>query len=63
MSIIQIAKFLPELLETYPNLEINVCHDISRKLTEQIINLSIDLGIVASPVKHQDLIIAKLYDK
>ena len=61
-SITQIARFLPELLKTYPNLEINIYHDISRKITEQLINLTLDIGIVSNPVKHQDLIITKLYD-
>lgn len=61
-SIAQIAKFLPDLFKSHPNLEINISHDISRKLAEQVINLSIDLGIVSNPVKHPDLIISKLYE-
>jgi len=61
-AINQISQFMPGLLKTYPNLEINIHHDISRKITEQIINLTLDIGIVADPVKHPDLILTKLYD-
>lgn len=55
-----LSGFLPELLAKYPNLDIQLVHDISRKITEQVINLSIDLGLVVNPLKHPDLIIHKL---
>lgn len=55
-----ISKFLPDLLEKYPQLEVHLKHDISRKIMEQVINLSIDIGIVTNPLKHPDLIIRKL---
>lgn len=52
--------FLGDLLEQYPKLDIQLKHDTSRKITEQVINLGIDVGIVVNPVKHPDLIIKKL---
>lgn len=55
-----VATILPDLLENYPELEIQLKHDLSQKITEQVINLSIDIGIVINPVKHPDLIILKL---
>ncbi len=55
-----LSGFLADLLENYPKLEIHLKHDISRKITEQVINLSIDIGIVVNPFKHPDLIIKKL---
>lgn len=55
-----VSIFLPDLLNKYPKLQIHLKHDISRKITEQVINLSIDMGIVANPIKHPDLIIRKL---
>lgn len=55
-----LAGFLPDLMATYPKLEVHFKYDISRKITEQVINLSIDLGIVANPFKHPDLVIRKL---
>lgn len=57
-----VSKFLPELLETYPKLEVHLKHNISRKITEGVINLSLDLGLVINPVKHPDLVILKLCD-
>jgi len=54
------SDFLPNLLELHPRLDIQLKHNISRKITEQVINLSIDVGIVINPLKHPDLIIKKL---
>lgn len=54
------SKFLPSLLEKHPKLEIHLKHNISRKIMENVINLSIDVGIVANPIRHPDLIIRKL---
>ncbi len=56
-----LPTFLPTLLTTYPELEINLKHDLSRKITEEIINFSVDIGIVVNPIKHPDLIIKKLF--
>jgi LysR family transcriptional regulator, cell division regulator len=57
-----LSKCLPSLLEQYPKLEINLEHDISRKITERVISLAIDVGIVVNPIRHLDLIIRKLCD-
>lgn len=53
---------LPNLLEKYPQLEIKLSHDISRKIPDQIMNFSVDIGIVVNPAKHPDLVIKKLED-
>lgn len=57
-----LADFLPQLLANHPKLELHFRHDISRKMTEEIINLSCDLGIIVNPIAHPDLIIRKLFD-
>jgi DNA-binding transcriptional LysR family regulator len=54
------ARFLPHLLADYPKLEIHLVHDISRKIVERVIHLSIDVGIVINPIKHPDLIIRRI---
>jgi DNA-binding transcriptional LysR family regulator len=54
--------FLPNLIKSYPNLEIKFKHDISRKITEEVISLAIDIAIVVNPVRHPDLIIYKLFN-
>jgi DNA-binding transcriptional LysR family regulator len=60
VALYSLPRFLAELLDNYPKLEVKLRHDSSRKITEQVINLAIDIGIVVNPVKHPDLIIKKL---
>src|SRR3990167_7410261 len=57
-----LPRFLTKLMEKYPKLDIKLHHDSSRKITEQVINLNVDIGIVVNPVKHLDLIIKHLYN-
>lgn len=57
-----LPRFLPQLVKQYSKLDIQLKHDLSRKITEEVINLSIDLGIAVNPIKHPDLIIKKLFD-
>jgi len=59
-----LPKFLPALLTAYPNLEFQLKHDLSRKIAEEIINFTMDVGIVVNPIKHPDLVIKPLcYDE
>jgi DNA-binding transcriptional LysR family regulator len=55
-------RFLPKVILSHPKLEIKLEHDLSRKTAENVINYSLDIGIVVNPIKHPDLIIQKLYD-
>lgn len=55
-----LTAFLPTLLKTYPKLEIQLKHDLSRKILEGVVNLSIDIGLVVNPIHHPDLIIKRL---
>jgi len=57
-----VTGFLADLLEKNPKLEIQLKHNLSRVLLEDIINLAIDIGIIANPIHHPDLIIRKLCD-
>ena len=50
------------LLEKYPKLEIQLQHDISRKINEQIIKLNIDVGVVVNPYLHPDLVVRELFE-
>jgi len=60
VSLYTSGNFIPELLATYPKLNIKLVHDLSRKIVEQIISANIDIGLVINPIKHPDLIIKKL---
>lgn len=62
VALYSLPHFMPELLEKFPDLEIKVSHDLSRKVTESVISMNLDLGIVVNPVQHPDLIIKKLCD-
>jgi DNA-binding transcriptional LysR family regulator len=62
MAIYLVSQFLPKLLKDFPSLHIDLKHDISRIITEEVINLSLDLGIVANPIHHNDLIIRELFN-
>lgn len=55
-----LPTMLPNLLATYPKLEIRLRHDLSRKITEEVIDFRIDIGIVVNPIKHPNLVIKKL---
>lgn len=55
-----LPHFLPHLMKEYPDLEIKLHHDLSRKIAEGIISYQIDFGLVVNPVKHPDLIIKEL---
>lgn len=52
--------FLPSLLKDYPDLSFSFHHDLSRKITENIISFKLDFGIVINPVSHPDLVIREL---
>ena len=55
-----LPHFIPNLLLEYPELEIKLKHDLSRKITESVISYKVDFGIVVNPVKHPDLVIKEI---
>ena len=62
VALYALGSFIPKLLEENLELEIKLVHDLSRNITESIIQLEIDIGLVVNPIKHPDLIIRKLCD-
>jgi DNA-binding transcriptional LysR family regulator len=60
VAIYSLPLFLPKLLKDNPNLEIHLVHDLSRNITQKVIQLEIDAGIVVNPVAHPDLVIKSL---
>lgn len=61
VALYSLEHFLPELLQTYSELQIDLVHDLSRKVTEKIISFQIDFGIVVNPAQHPDLVILELF--
>ena len=60
VALYSLSLFVPELLQCYPQLEIKLMHDLSRKITEGVISCQIDFAIVVNPVYHPDLVIKEL---
>lgn len=56
-----LSLFLPKLLHKYPALNFTLQHDLSRKITENIISYKLDFGLVINPVSLPDLVIIELY--
>lgn len=48
---------IPAIAKIYPNIDFNIIHGSSRKMTSEVINWNIDFGIVVNPIKHPDLVI------
>lgn len=56
--------FMSKLLRDFPGIEIVLRHDLSRNLTQDVINGIIDIGIIVNPNPYPDLIIKTLsYDE
>jgi DNA-binding transcriptional LysR family regulator len=60
VALYSLPRFLPKLMAEHPKLNIKLKHDLSRHITEQVINLSVDIGIVVNPARHADLVIKKI---
>lgn len=58
------AYAIPKLLENLhthaPGIEVDLVHDVSRKITEGIVSHSIDVGFVVNPTRHLDLVLNKI---
>jgi DNA-binding transcriptional LysR family regulator len=56
--------FLPKLLEAHPTLEFELIHDVSNRITDDVLEGKIDFGLVANPFRHSDLVIQHIcWDK
>jgi DNA-binding transcriptional LysR family regulator len=51
---------MPELLKKHPLLQIQLKHDLSRNVLQNILNNQIDVGLVMNPESHPDLIIKEI---
>ena len=60
VALYSLSNFLPELLKSNPELNIDLAHDLSRKISEMVASCEIDYGIVVNPVNNPEFVIAKL---
>lgn len=55
-----LPTLVPALLERWPRLELELEHDLSRRITEQVVSHELDFGLVVNPVRHPDLVVKEL---
>lgn len=55
-----IHGFLTELLEKYSQLELEIFNNTSDVITQKVIDLELDIGIVSYPMAYPDLIVQKI---
>jgi LysR family transcriptional regulator, cell division regulator len=60
VALYTLPYFLPKLMEKNPGLDINLRHDLSRRIAEDVVSMKIDVGIVINPVEHPDLVLHRL---
>lgn len=60
VALYALPQTLPALLKEFPDLHLELVHDLSRKITEKVIRGELDLAIVINPVRHPDLVIRSL---
>ncbi|MCB0416701.1 MAG: LysR family transcriptional regulator, partial [Bdellovibrionales bacterium] len=60
VALYALPLFLPKLMRENPELQIRLTHDLSRKITEDVISFKIDFGLVVNPWEHPDLVIKPL---
>jgi DNA-binding transcriptional LysR family regulator len=60
VAMYRLPDFLPALLSANPALEIKLVHDLSRRITEDVISFKVDFGIVVNPARHPDLVVKLL---
>lgn len=57
-----ISPLLSNLMTEFPSLEINLKHELTYKIIEDIIQGHLDIGFVVDPTKHPDIILNKIMD-
>lgn len=62
VAIYTLPHFLPLLMQAHPKLEIKLHHDLSRMITDLVMQFAVDVGIIINPIKHPDLIIKKIFN-
>lgn len=60
VAIYCLRNVLKELYASYPGIEIQLSHGLSRVVCERVISGALDFAIVVNPVKHPDLVIYKI---
>jgi DNA-binding transcriptional LysR family regulator len=57
VALYSLPQTLPQVLADFPELTVELHHDISRKIAERVIKGELDIALVVNPVRHPDLVI------
>jgi len=60
VALYTLPHFIPKLLKDNSGLEIKLVHDLSRKISEEVISFRVDIGLVVNPIMHPDLVVKEL---
>lgn len=55
-----LPKQLPALLDRWPKLELQIVHDLSRKVNDLVVSHQVDFALVVNPIRHPDLVVLEL---
>lgn len=55
-----LPEFFRALAQRAPRIEVELEHDLSRRITESVIAYRVDLGFVINPVRHPDLVLKRI---
>jgi len=57
VALYSLPQTLPKILAEFPELTLELHHDLSRKIAERVIKGELDIALVVNPVRHPDLVI------
>jgi DNA-binding transcriptional LysR family regulator len=60
VALFSLPSIIAKLLLLHDALELKLVHDLSRRITEDVISFKIDFGIVVNPWRHPELVIRTL---
>lgn len=62
VAIYTLPNFLPELMAKYPALQVELVHDLSRRVMQMVVQQEIDIGLIINPEPRPNLIVKHLFD-
>ena len=55
-----LKEFLPSFLKSFPQIQVQLTHGLSRYMTEQVVSSGLDVAFAVNPAEHPDLIIKEI---
>lgn len=61
VALYTLSHFAGDMMASFPELSLQLEHDLSRRITERVVSFQLDFGLVVNPVSHPDLVIKELF--